>query len=185
VSPIPRILDDVLLKSPIRQIFVFALFFGLNNVTGEVAADMFHALIPTTFAFEDPSTEATSAASRWFSFLHPAALTNTFKTILKSTPILIASLTGSDGSRAGASLGLVHASMMLSEEILAVEVVVDTLMTGDGGVQVGIAGANVATIEAELKVLNGNMALPFVLGAESDIAAVVRERADELAFGWL
>jgi hypothetical protein len=65
--------------------------------------------------------------------------------------------------------------MVLSEEILPVEVVVDALVAGDIGVEVWVAGADVAAIESQLEMLNRDMTLPLVLGTESDIATIVGE----------
>jgi hypothetical protein len=73
--------------------------------------------------------------------------------------------------------------MMLGEEVLAVEVVVDALVTRDTGIVFGVAGANVAAIETKLKVLDGDVSLPLIFGAQGNVAAIVTEGANELAFG--
>jgi hypothetical protein len=75
--------------------------------------------------------------------------------------------------------------MVLGEKILAVEVIVDALVSGDVGVQVRIAGADITTVESQLEMLDRDMALPFILRAQGDITAVVGEGADELPLCWL
>jgi hypothetical protein len=47
------------------------------------------------------------------------------------------------------------------------------------GREIRIAGARVAAVDAELKVLVEHVALPLVFGRETAVAAVVGEGADE------
>lgn len=56
-----------------------------------------------------------------------------------------------------------HSSVMLGKEILAIKVIVDLLVRWRMGVIIRIAGTYVATIETKLKMLDGDMSLPFVL----------------------
>lgn len=80
-----------------------------------------------------------------------------------------------------------HPSLVLSEEVLAVEIVMGRL---HGDVVAGstpgpfpffgrVAEPYVATEESQFKMLRGDVAFPFVLGAESAGAAIVREAADK------
>lgn len=73
---------------------------------------------------------------------------------------------------------------MLSEEILAIEVIVDALVTRHTRIILWIARANIAAIEAELEVLNRDVSFPFIFRAQCDIAAVVTEGADKFTLGW-
>ena len=71
--------------------------------------------------------------------------------------------------------------MVLGKEVLPIKVVVDFLNSWEIAVVVRVARADIAAIEAELQVLDGDMPLPFILGAQRDIATVVTERTDEFA----
>jgi hypothetical protein len=73
--------------------------------------------------------------------------------------------------------------VVLGEKILAIEVVIDALVARYARVVLGIAGPDIASVEAELQVLNRDMALPFVLRTKGDVASIVAEGADELALG--
>lgn len=53
---------------------------------------------------------------------------------------------------------------MLGKKVLSVEVIVDSFVRWCVWIVVGVTRAYIASVEAELKVLNGDMALPFVLG---------------------
>jgi hypothetical protein len=72
---------------------------------------------------------------------------------------------------------------MLGEQILAVEIIVNSFMTRDIRIQVGIAGTNIASIKTQLKMLNRNMTLPFILGTQCDITAVMRKGTNEFTLG--
>lgn len=176
-------LDDVLLHCPVGEVLVLTLFFSLDNVTREMASDMFHAFIPTALSFKDSAAEATSTPLRGLALFHPATTSHVLQTVFEQSPILGISVGGRKSSRARAGLGFVHSSMMLSKKVFAIEIIVDAFVTGNVGVQIGVARADVATVEAELQMLDGDVTFPFIFGTQCDIAAVVGERADELAFG--
>ena len=148
VSASARIFDDALLQCPVGQVLVFSLLFGLNNISGEMATNVLHAIIPAAFTFKDSATETAGAALGRFSLLNPATLTDGFKTVFKGLPICTGFLTGSKSARTRTGLGLVHATMMLSEEVFAVEVVVDALVSRNTGVEFWIARTNITPIEA-------------------------------------
>jgi hypothetical protein len=65
--------------------------------------------------------------------------------------------------------------VVLREEILAIEVIVDSLVTWNIGVQVRVAGTHITAVKPKLQMLNRNMALPFVLGAQRHITTIVRK----------
>lgn len=130
VTAIASIFDDCLGHRPVREIFVLSFFLGFDNVTGEVASDMFHALIPAELAFEDSATEAAGASLRGLPPLHPAPIPHVFEAVLEDSPFLGIGIVGEERDRTWTRLGLVHTSMMLSEEILAIEVVVDSFVAG-------------------------------------------------------
>jgi hypothetical protein len=113
-----------------------------------VAADVFHAVVPAAITFEDSAAEATGAALRRFSLLDPAALTDRFETVLEGLPVCTRLWTGCEGARAGTRFGLMHASVVLGEKILAVEVIVNALMAWYTRVEFGVTGTNIAAIEA-------------------------------------
>ena len=74
-----------------------------------------------------------------------------------------------------------HTATVLREEIFAVEVVVPAATTvATFGVVIRVAEAFGAAVEAQLEVLRGDVAFPFVLGGEDGRAAVVGECAGEL-----
>ena len=81
-----------------------------------------------------------------------------------------------------------HPSTVLREEVFAVEVVVATITVTTfprSRRVVGVAVAFGAAVEAELEVLGGDVAFPFVLRGEDGGAAVVGECAGELFGGLL
>ena len=81
-----------------------------------------------------------------------------------------------------------HPSTVLREEVFAVEVVVATITSSTfprSRRVVGVAVAFGAAVEAELEVLGGDVAFPFVLRGEDGGAAVVGECAGELLGGFL
>jgi len=179
VAAVGGFFDDAFLETPVGEIFVFALFFAcLGEVTGVVATDVFHALVPAALTFEDSATEAAGAALRWFALLVPAAVADFFQAVLKGAPVLTVGVLDQRG------LGFVHASVVLGEEVLAVEVVVDLLVGRGVGIVLGRALADITAIEAELQVLDGDVSLPLVLGAEGGLTAVGGEGTDELSLGW-
>ena len=63
--------------------------------------------------------------------------------------------------------------MMLSEEVLSVEIIVHTLVARNVGVQIGVAGADIATIEAQLQMLDRNVTFPLILGAQGNITSIM------------
>ena len=80
-----------------------------------------------------------------------------------------------------------HPSTVLREEVFAVEVVVATITSSTfprSRRVVGVAVAFGAAVEAELEVLGGDVAFPFVFGGEDGGAAVVGECAGELFGGF-
>ena len=80
-----------------------------------------------------------------------------------------------------------HPSTVLREEVFAVEVVVATITSSTfprSRRVVGVAVAFGAAVEAELEVLGGDVAFPFVFGGEDGGAAVVGECAGELLGGF-
>ena len=109
---------------------------------------MFHAIIPAPVTFKDPAAKATGATLGRFSLLDPASLTNRFETVFESLPVCTRLLAGRKGARARSGLGLVHAAVMLSEKIFAVEVVIDAFVARDTRVEFGIARTDIASIEA-------------------------------------
>ncbi len=148
MSALSPVFDDALLQCPIGQVLILSFLFGFNDVSGEVATNVFHAIIPAALTFEDSAAEAASATLGRLTLLDPASLPNRFKTVLEGLPVGTRLLARSEGARAGSRLGLVHATMMLGEKILAVEVVVDTLVARDTRVEFGVARTNIAAIEA-------------------------------------
>jgi hypothetical protein len=68
--------------------------------------------------------------------------------------------------------------MMLGEEIFPVEIIVRSVSAGVS-LETRIAGSSIAAVEAELEMLRGNVAFPFIFGGEATVAAVVGEGADE------
>lgn len=119
-----------------------------------MSSDMFHALIPTAITFKDSAAKATGASLWGLALFNPAAVSYIFKAILEGSPVLGVGITGRKWYRTGARLRFVHSTMMLREKILSVEVVVDSLVPRNIGVQVGITRANITTIEPQLKVLD-------------------------------
>lgn len=109
---------------------------------------MFHAIIPAAFTFEDPTAKATGATLGRLSLLDPASLTNRFEAVFEGLPVCTRLLARREGARARSRLGLVHATVMLSEKIFAVEVVVDAFVARDTRVEFGIARTDIAAIEA-------------------------------------
>jgi hypothetical protein len=88
MAAIANLFDNVLLKCPIREIFVLSFFLGFDDVTGKMATNMFHAFVPTALAFEDSATETASASTGRLSLLHPATVADFLKAFLKGSPIL-------------------------------------------------------------------------------------------------
>jgi hypothetical protein len=72
-----------------------------------------------------------------------------------------------------------HATLMLGEKILAIEVVVCPWMPTHLSVVVGVALSHVAPVDPELEVLRGDVALPLVLGAKAGGTPIVSKGADE------
>jgi len=103
-----------------------------------MAADVLHAFIPTAIAFKDSTAEATGASLGGLSLFHPAAIPDTFKAVLKGSPFLGISISGGEWDGTRARLGFVHSSMVLGKKILAVEVIVDTFVARNIGIEVGI-----------------------------------------------
>jgi len=65
--------------------------------------------------------------------------------------------------------------MVLSKEVLSVEIIVHAFVARNIGVQIWVAGADIAAVEAQLEVLDRNVSLPLILGAQGDITAIVRK----------
>jgi hypothetical protein len=175
------IFDDTFYNGPIGKVFILSFLLSFDDVTWKMSSDMFHALIPTAITFKDSATKATGASLWGLALFNPAAVSDIFKAILEGSPVLGVSIAWRKWYRTRARLRLVHSAMMLCEKILSVEVIVDSLVPWNIGVQVGITRANITTIEAQLKVLDWDMSLPLIFGAESDITTVMRKGTDEFA----
>jgi len=104
-----------------------------------MTTNVLHALVPAAFTFKGPATEPASAALGRLSLLHPTSVADIFEAILEGSPIFGISIVGGNGAEPGARFRLVHASMMLGEEILSIEVIVNSLVARDVWVQVRIA----------------------------------------------
>ena len=76
-----------------------------------------------------------------------------------------------------------HASMVLSEKVLSVEIIVYAFVARHVGVQIRVARADIAAIEAQLEMLDRDVTFPLIFGTQGDITAIVGKRADELALG--
>jgi len=173
VSPIGGFLDDTFLQAPVGKILVFALFLaGFGKVARVVATNVLHALVPAALAFKDSTAEATSTTLRGLAFLVPAAIPNIFEAVLELTPVLAVGILN-EGARTGTTFRLVHATMMLGKEVLAVKVIVDLLVWRGAGVVVRVARTYVTAVKTKREVLYRHMPLPLVLGAEGDVASVV------------
>lgn len=99
-----------------------------------MASDVLHTFIPAAITFKDSATEATGASLRGLTFFDPATTSDILEAVFEESPILGIGITGGEWDRARTGLGFVHSSMMLGEEILSVEVIVDTFVAGDIGV---------------------------------------------------
>ena len=74
--------------------------------------------------------------------------------------------------------GHVHSSMVLGEEIFAIEVV-ECSGSAVGKLVIWVAEVSIATVKPKLKMLRRDVALPFILRGEAAFAAVMREGADK------
>jgi hypothetical protein len=71
-----------------------------------------------------------------------------------------------------------HSSLVHCEQIFPIEIIVGTF-SGRSLAVLGIAEADVAAIETQLDMLDGNVTFPLILGGESRAAAISLEGAGE------
>lgn len=116
--PLPfHLPDDVLFHCPLAQESILGFMVRVTFLV--VTTNMLHSIVPTPDSNEPLSTETTGALGRWLALFMPATSPNRFKALLEVIALFL-----SFGLLAVASdPGSMHATLVLGEEILSVEVI--------------------------------------------------------------
>ena len=128
---------------PVKTLFV--LSFGVAFL--EVLADMLHPLVPGGEPCEHPIAESTNALRGRVALLMPASLAHSFKPNLEFLFRLRRRWLG------WRRPWTMHATLVLREQVFAIEVVVTARAGLSGAALVGVTGTDVAAVEAELEML--------------------------------